>query len=84
VVVSRDSSVGIVTHSQQSGGRHLGPTEPPIQRVPGVKRLRREANHSTPSRTYGIQLWGTASTSNLEILEHFQSKALRMIVDAPW
>jgi hypothetical protein len=32
--------------------------------------------------TYGIQLWGTASTSNIEILERFQSKALRMIVDA--
>jgi hypothetical protein len=34
--------------------------------------------------TYGIQLWGTASTSNIEILDRFQSKALRMIVDAPW
>jgi hypothetical protein len=34
--------------------------------------------------TYGIQLWGTASTSNIEILEGFQSNALRMIVDAPW
>jgi hypothetical protein len=33
--------------------------------------------------TYGIQLWDTASTSSLEILERFQSKALRMIVDAP-
>jgi hypothetical protein len=28
-------------------------------------------------------LWGAASTSNIEILERFQSKALRMIVDAP-
>jgi hypothetical protein len=37
-----------------------------------------------PICTYGIQLWGTASTSNIEILERFQSKALRMIVDAPW
>jgi hypothetical protein len=37
-----------------------------------------------PSWTYGIQLWGTASTSNIEILERFQSKALHMIVDAPW
>jgi hypothetical protein len=35
-----------------------------------------------PIWTYGIQLWGTASTSNIEILEHFQSKALRIIVDA--
>jgi hypothetical protein len=28
-----------------------------------------------PIWTYGIQLWGVASTSNIEILEHFQSKA---------
>jgi hypothetical protein len=37
-----------------------------------------------PIWTYGIQLWSTASTSNIEILERFQSKALRIIVDAPW
>jgi hypothetical protein len=37
-----------------------------------------------PICTYDIQLWVTASTSNIEILERFQSKALRMIVDAPW
>jgi hypothetical protein len=37
-----------------------------------------------PIWTYGIQLWGTAFNSNIEILERFQSKALRMIVDAPW
>jgi hypothetical protein len=34
--------------------------------------------------TYGIQLWGTTSSSNIEILERFQSKVLRLIVDAPW
>jgi hypothetical protein len=33
--------------------------------------------------TFGIQLWGMASTSNIKILEHFQSKVLRPIVDAP-
>jgi hypothetical protein len=37
-----------------------------------------------PIWTYGIQFWGTASTSNIEILERFQSKALCIIVDAPW
>jgi hypothetical protein len=37
-----------------------------------------------PIWTYGIQLWGTASTSNIEILERFRYKVLRMIVDAPW
>jgi hypothetical protein len=30
-----------------------------------------------------MQLWGTASTFNIAILERFQSKALRMTVDAP-
>jgi hypothetical protein len=29
-------------------------------------------------------LWGMASTSNIKILERIQSKALRMMVDAPW
>jgi hypothetical protein len=33
---------------------------------------------------YGIQLWGTTSNSNIKILERFQSKVLRLIVDAPW
>jgi hypothetical protein len=37
-----------------------------------------------PIWTYGIQLWGAASTSNVEILERFQSKSLRQIMDAPW
>jgi hypothetical protein len=37
-----------------------------------------------PIWIYGIQLWGTASISNIEILERFQSKALRMIAHAPW
>jgi hypothetical protein len=31
-----------------------------------------------------LQLCGSSSTSNKEIVEHLQSKALRMIVDAPW
>jgi hypothetical protein len=37
-----------------------------------------------PIWTSGVQLWGTASTSNIEILEGFQSKALRIIVDESW
>jgi hypothetical protein len=37
-----------------------------------------------PIRTCGIQLWGTAFTFNIEILERFQSKTLRLIADAPW
>ena len=34
--------------------------------------------------TYGIQLWGTASNSNIEILQRFQSKMLRSVINAPW
>jgi hypothetical protein len=37
-----------------------------------------------PIWTYGIQLWGTASILNIEIMQRFQSKALRLITDAPW
>jgi hypothetical protein len=37
-----------------------------------------------PIRTYRIQLQGTASTSDIHNLERFPSKALSMIVDAPW
>jgi hypothetical protein len=37
-----------------------------------------------PIWTYGIQLWGSASISNIEILEHIQGKVLYMITDAQW
>jgi hypothetical protein len=37
-----------------------------------------------PVWTYGIQLWGTAMNSNIEILERFQSKTLRNILNIPW
>ena len=36
-----------------------------------------------PIWTDGVQLWGSASNSNLEILERFQSKGLRIITEAP-
>ena len=34
--------------------------------------------------TYGIQLWGTTSNSNIEIIQRFQSKILRMMANASW
>jgi len=37
-----------------------------------------------PIWTYGIQLWGTATNSSIDILERVQSKVLRIITDAPW
>jgi hypothetical protein len=37
-----------------------------------------------PIWTYGIQLWGTTANSNTDVLERFQSKVLRLTVDAPW
>ena len=36
-----------------------------------------------PIWTYGIPVWGTASNSNIEILQRFQNKVLRSIVNAP-
>ena len=40
--------------------------------------------HLKPIWTYSIQLWGTASISNVEILERYQAKTLRLITNAPW
>lgn len=37
-----------------------------------------------PIWTYGIQLWGTASYSNIDIIQKYQSKTLRLITKAPW
>jgi hypothetical protein len=36
-----------------------------------------------PIWTYGLELWGCASKSNISIIQRSQSKILRMIVDAP-
>jgi hypothetical protein len=36
-----------------------------------------------PIWIYGIELWDMAFTSNIEIIEHFQSEVLGMIVGAP-
>lgn len=37
-----------------------------------------------PVWTYGLQLWGTTSNSNVEILQRYQSKTLRFLANAPW
>lgn len=37
-----------------------------------------------PIWTYGIQLWGSASISNIELIQRAQSKILRAITGAPW
>ena len=34
--------------------------------------------------TDGAQLWGTGSIKNIEIIQRYQSKILRMITRAPW
>jgi len=37
-----------------------------------------------PIWTYGLELWGCASKSNIAIIQRFQSKLLRATVNAPW
>ena len=37
-----------------------------------------------PVWTYGIQLWGCTSQSNRNIIQRFQNRVLRGIIDAPW
>ena len=37
-----------------------------------------------PVWTYGIELWGCASKTNVAIIQRYQSKILRIITNAPW
>jgi hypothetical protein len=37
-----------------------------------------------PIWTYGLELWGCASKSNISIIQRSQSKILIMMIDAPW
>ena len=37
-----------------------------------------------PIWTYGIQLWGCAKKSNIELIQYYQNRVLRSIVNAPW
>jgi hypothetical protein len=34
--------------------------------------------------SYGIQLWGCASDSNIQVIQRLQNKVLKCIVEAPW
>jgi hypothetical protein len=37
-----------------------------------------------PLCSYGIQLWGCASDSNIQMIQTYQNKVLKCIVNAPW
>jgi hypothetical protein len=37
-----------------------------------------------PVWPYGIQVWGCTKPSNIAIIQRFQNKVLRAIVNAPW
>jgi hypothetical protein len=34
--------------------------------------------------SYGIQLWGCAIYSNIEVIQRYQNKVLKDIANAPW
>jgi len=40
--------------------------------------------YKQPVWTYGIQLWGCTKPSNIAIIQRFQNKVLRDIVNATW
>jgi hypothetical protein len=37
-----------------------------------------------PVWSYGIQLWGCTTDSNIQVIQRFQNKVLKCIVNAPW
>jgi hypothetical protein len=84
---SKSTHVTFTTRRATCPGVHIYNVQ--IPRAEEVKYLglhldRRLTWHLKPIWTYGIQLWGSASISNIEILQRFQGKVLRMITDATW
>jgi hypothetical protein len=37
-----------------------------------------------PVYSYGIQVWGCTSDSNIQVIQRYQNKVLKCIVNAPW
>jgi hypothetical protein len=37
-----------------------------------------------PVWTYGIELWGCVTRSNIAVIQRYQSKLLRTVTNAPW
>jgi hypothetical protein len=37
-----------------------------------------------PVWSYGIQLWGCARDSNIQVIQRYQNEVLKCIVNAPW
>jgi hypothetical protein len=37
-----------------------------------------------PIWSYGLQLWGCAELTTINLIQRFQSKTLRALADAPW
>jgi hypothetical protein len=37
-----------------------------------------------PVWSYGVQLWGCASEYNIQVIQRYQNKVLKCIVNAPW
>jgi hypothetical protein len=37
-----------------------------------------------PFWSYGIQLWGYASDSNIQVIQRYQNRVLKCVVNAPW
>jgi uncharacterized protein YeeX (DUF496 family) len=37
-----------------------------------------------PVWSYGMQLWGCAIESNIQVIQRYQNKVLKCIVNAPW
>jgi hypothetical protein len=42
------------------------------------------SHYIRPVWSYGIQLWGCASDSNIQVIQRYQNKVLKCIVNAPW
>jgi len=58
-------------------GKKIGPVD--TQQADAV-----QTNIEEPVWTCGLRLWGCTEHSNTDIIQRFQNKVLRNIIDTPW
>jgi hypothetical protein len=67
--------------STSSSGKYIGCLDTILSCQPTINSYKQVI---CPVWSYGIQLWGCASDSNIEVIQCYQNKVLKCIVNAPW
>ena len=81
--VGRENNICIHPHYMCLLARYTGS----LENIPPLSLENKLLIYKTvlkPEWTYGIELWGCATKSNIAVIQRYQSILLRTITNAPW